>query len=191
MTWDFTLARPVEALGAAAELPMDNEAFAQFYERSARQLWAYIARTSRDPGLADDLTQESFVRFLAARRPGFSRADEGEIASRKYLFRIATNLLRDHWRRPRQSSIEELPEEIFAEESREDQADAQAILGRAMAGMTMRDRQLLWLAYGEDYSHKEIAEIMGLASASVRILLFRARRVVAVELHAMNAGRKV
>jgi len=49
---------------------------------------------------------------------------------------------------------------------------------------------MLWLAYGEDYSHKEIAEIMGLASASVRLLLFRARRVVAAELRALDAGRK-
>lgn len=185
MTWDFTLAQPVEALGAAAELPMDNEAFARFYERSARQLWAYLARTSGDPGLADDLMQESFVRFLGASRP-----DEGEIASRKYLFRIGTNLLRDHWRRPRQTAIEDVPEEVFAARSLEGEADARAVLGKAMAGMKMRDRQLLWLAYGEDYSHKEIAEIMGLASASVRLLLFRARRVVAAELKSMDAGRK-
>jgi RNA polymerase sigma-70 factor (ECF subfamily) len=184
MTWDFTIARPVEALSAAAELPMDNEAFARFYERSARQLWAYLARTSGDPGLADDLTQESFVRFLAAARP-----DEGEVNSRKYLFRIGTNLLRDHWRRPRQSSIEELPEEVFAQRSREAEVDTQATLVRAMAGMKLRDRQLLWLAYGEDYSHKEIAEITGLASASVRLLLFRARRVVADQLRALDAGR--
>ena len=185
MTWDVTLARPVDPLAATAELPMDNEAFARFYERSARQLWAYLARTSRDPGLADDLMQESFVRFLGAGRP-----DDGEVASRKYLFRIGTNLLRDHWRRPRQSSIEDVPEEAFAVRSLEGEADNRAVLGRAMAGMKMRDRQLLWLAYGEDYSHKEIAEIMGLASASVRILLFRARRVVAAELRALGAGRK-
>ena len=190
MTWDFTLARPVEPLAATAELPMDNEAFARFYERSARQLWAYLARTSGDPGLADDLMQESFVRFLAAARP-----DDGEVASRKYLFRIGTNLLRDHWRRPRQSSIEDVPEEAFAARSLEGEADARAVLGRAMRGMKLRDRQLLWLAYGEDYSHKEIAEITGLASASVRILLFRARRIVAAELRAMDlrapdAGRK-
>src|SRR5580658_7838555 len=123
MTWDFTIARPVEPFAATAELPMDNEAFARFYERSARQLWAYLARTSGDPGLADDLMQESFVRFLAASRPGFSFQDGGEVACRKYLFRIGTNLLRDHWRRPRQSSIEEIPEEAFAARSLEGEAD--------------------------------------------------------------------
>ncbi len=45
---------------------MDNEQFAAFYARSARSLWAYLARVSRDPALADDLMQESYVRFLCA-----------------------------------------------------------------------------------------------------------------------------
>jgi RNA polymerase sigma-70 factor (ECF subfamily) len=153
---------------------MENDAFAGFYERSARPLWAYLARVSGDPALADDLMQESFVRFLcAALRP------EGEVAGRRYLFRIATNLLRDHWRRPRQASIEEMPEEFFAASSAAAQADSQAILGPALALMRPRDRQLLWLAHAEGYTHKEIAEVTGLASASIRLLLFRARRKIA------------
>jgi RNA polymerase sigma-70 factor (ECF subfamily) len=48
-----------------------------------------------------------------------------------------------------------------------------------LALMRPRDRQLLWLAHAEGYSHREIAEITGLASASVRLLLFRARRKIA------------
>ncbi len=157
------------------ELPPDalmgNEAFAGFYSRSARPLWAYLARVSADPALADDLMQESFVRFLCATRP-----DDGEVAARRYLFRIATNLLRDHWRRPRQASIEDLPEEFFASVGISEQSDSRILLGPALAKLTLRDRQLLWLAYAEGYSHKEIAEVTGLASASIRLLLFRARR---------------
>ncbi len=45
--------------------------------------------------------------------------------------------------------------------------------------MRPRDRQLLWLAHAEDYSHREIAEITGLGTASIRLLLFRARRKIA------------
>jgi RNA polymerase sigma-70 factor (ECF subfamily) len=45
--------------------------------------------------------------------------------------------------------------------------------------MRPRDRQILWLAYAEGYSHREIAEVTGLVSASVRLLLFRARRKMA------------
>jgi RNA polymerase sigma-70 factor (ECF subfamily) len=150
---------------------MDSDAFAGFYERSARPLWAYLARASADPALADDLMQESFVRFLCA-----SLHEEGEVASRRYLFRIATNLLCDHWRRPRQTSIEEIPEELFASSADSGQTD---LLGPAFAAMRPRERQLLWLAHAEGYTHREIAQITGLASASIRILLFRARRRIA------------
>lgn len=179
MTWESIL--PNALAGDAprtAELPMDSDAFAGFYERSARPLWAYLARVSGDPALADDLMQESYIRYLAASRPASLQA-EGEVAGRRYLFRIATNLLRDHWRRPRQASIEEIPEEFFAATASSAQSDSQAVLGPALKQMRPRDRQLLWLAYAEGYTHREIAEVTGLASASIRLLLFRARHKIA------------
>jgi RNA polymerase sigma-70 factor, ECF subfamily len=158
----------------AVQQPMDNDAFAGFYERSSRALWAYLARVSGDASLADDLMQESYVRLLCA-----AHACDGEVAGRRYLFRIATNLLKDYWRRPLQASIEETPEEFFTARSDAAQLDSQAVLGPALAAMRPRDRQLLWLAYAEGYSHREIAEVTGLASASIRLLLFRARRKMA------------
>lgn len=187
MTWETAFLNSIAGNAAPAadllrELPaethMDSDAFAAFYGRAARPLWAYLARVSADPALADDLMQESFVRFLVASKPEFSLAD-GEVAARKYLFRIATNLLRDHWRRPAQASIEEIPEEFFADPDRTAQADSQAMLGPALAQMRPRDRQLLWLAHAEGYSHQEIAQITGLASTSIRLLLFRARHKIA------------
>lgn len=187
MRWEFVLPnsiagnRPhaqVLAAGLPAEMLMDSDAFAAFYQRSARPLWAYLTRVSADPALADDLLQESFVRLLCAWRPELSLAG-GEVAARRYLFRIASNLLRDHWRRPVSASIDELPEELLAATDRSAQADSQAILGPALARMRPRDRQLLWLAHAEGYTHGEIAQITGLASASIRLLLFRARRKIA------------
>jgi RNA polymerase sigma-70 factor (ECF subfamily) len=175
MRWESTL--PNVLAGEAAELactPMDNEAFAGFYERSARPLWAYLARVSGDPALADDLLQESYVRFLCAAHP-----TDGEVAARRYLFRIATNLMKDHWRRPKTSSIDEVQDERLHVHDRSAQADSAAMLGPALEQMRPRERQLLWLAYAEGYSHHEIAGITGLASASIRLLLFRARRKIA------------
>lgn len=180
MSWETTisnaLAGKAEGLAAdAAPASMDNEKFAAFYARSARSLWAYVARVSRDPVLADDLTQESYVRFLCATVP-----QEGEVAARRYLFKIATNLLRDHWRKPQSASLEEMPEEVFAARcGGAVQTEMQVMLTPAMAQMRPRDRQLLWLAYAEGYSHREIAEVTGLGSASIRLLLFRARRKMA------------
>jgi RNA polymerase sigma-70 factor (ECF subfamily) len=165
---------------------MDDEAFAGFYERSARALWAYLARTSGDPALAEDLMQESYVRFLCA-----TRREDGEVAARRYLFRIASNLLRDHWRRPRAASIEDIPENFFARNGDAAQSETQMMLGPALAQMRPRDRQLLWLAHAEGYSHSEIAEVTGLASASIRLLLFRARRKIARLLGEPQGGREL
>ena len=187
MIWDYSIAR-LET-GAAAQnvaQPMDSEAFAAFYQRSARSLWAYLARVSGNPALADDLMQEAYLRFLGA-----SHLPDGEVACRRYLFRIATNLLHDHWRRPRTSSIDELPETLFAVGDGSAASDAQVMLGPALAQMRPRDRQLLWLAYAEDYTHNEIAEITGLRSASIRLLLFRARRKVAQLLRNQSSAGRV
>jgi RNA polymerase sigma-70 factor (ECF subfamily) len=114
-------------------------------------------------------------------------------------------LLRDHWRRPKSSSIDEIPEEFFACASNSGQSDSQAMLTPALALMRPRDRQILWLAYAEGYSHREIAEVTGLGTASIRLLLFRARRRIAHllrnpsqaapkpaanEMNHLNAGRQ-
>lgn len=167
-----------------AATAMHNDAFAAFYERSARPLWAYLARVSGDAALADDLAQESYVRFLCA-----DAVLDGDVAARRYLFRIATNLLKDHWRRPRSASIEELPAEYFRQQSHAGHVESEAVLGPALEQMRPRERQLLWLAYAEGYSHREIAQITGLASASIRLLLFRARRKVARLITGQAEGR--
>jgi RNA polymerase sigma-70 factor, ECF subfamily len=194
MSWEFTLPDAMlhtstggaEDAAHGAELAMDNEAFAAFYSRSARPLWAYLARSSADPALADDLMQESYVRFLCAGGAP-SLAKDGEAAARLYLFRIGTNLLRDYWRRPRATSIEEIPEEFFAAHGDAAQTDAEIQLEPAMRQMKPRERQMLWLAHAEGYSHREIAKVMGLNAASIRLMLFRARRKIAALLRARAA----
>jgi len=158
----------------ADELPMDSDAFAGFYQRSAPGLRAYLTRVSGNHALADDLVQESYLRFLCATCP-----EGGEVNYRRYLYRIATNLLRDQWRRPRATCIEDVPEQLLAARDGLSRIDSQALLDPAMAQMRPRDRQILWLAHAEGYSHREISEITGLSAAGIRLLLFRARRKIA------------
>ena len=171
MSWHQAVLEGQPEAIAVVQPAMDNAQFTAFYERSARPLWAYLVRCSGDPALAEDLMQEAYVCFLGATQPA-----EAESAARRYLFRIASNLLRDHWRRPKASSLEDLPESFFATCASAEEMALQQQLARAMAQMRSRDRQILWLAHAENYSHQEIAEITGLATASVRLLLFRARK---------------
>jgi RNA polymerase sigma-70 factor (ECF subfamily) len=147
---------------------MDEDKFPAFYEATARPLWAYLVRVSRDRDVADDLLQESYCRFLTAKLPAMNEAE-----CKSYLYRIATNLLRDRWRR------QEREPEAAKPDIGESGFETRAELRQAFQELKPRERQLLWLAYVEKFSHNEIAGVTGLRSGSIRLLLFRARRSLA------------
>jgi RNA polymerase sigma-70 factor (ECF subfamily) len=51
-----------------------------------------------------------------------------------------------------------------------------------MGRLKPRERALLWLAYAQGSSHREIADVLGLKAGSIKLLLFRARRKLAAML---------
>ena len=158
-----------DSLANVTDPGVSREAFRLFYDRTSRPLWAYLLRVSGRRDVADDLLQESFCRFLAADLPEMDAAE-----SRSYLFKIATNLLHDRWRR------REGPEPVpAAAKAREEDPEMRTDVRRALDQLKPRERQLLWLAHVEGFDHKEIARLMGLKAASIRVLLFRARRGLA------------
>ena len=175
----FTDAQTVAALAATADEPlqMDEEAFRGFYDRTSRMLWAYLERLTGDRQSADDLLQESYYRFLRS-----EAALDGEAHRRHYLFRIATNLVRDRIRRSRTRPTplaQEYVEAAAAPGVPQAAVERRLDLTRAMSQLKPRERALLWLAYGQGATHREIAQMVGVTHASVKPLLFRARRKLA------------
>jgi RNA polymerase sigma-70 factor, ECF subfamily len=144
------------------------ERFRKLHDQTARPLWRYLARCSGDPALADDLLQESYMRLLAT-----ETQDLEEAHMRNLLFRIATNLLRDHWRHEVRCAAAPLDQEPARRDGTK--LETRVDLSRLLEELVPRDRQLLWLAYAEGSSHREIAEAVGLREASIRPMLFRAR----------------
>lgn len=151
---------------------MDESRFEEIYGQMARPLWLYISRMSRSESLADDLLQETFIRFLG--KPIY---DESGVKA--YLYRIATNLVYDHFRRTKRENnwvggseqIEDIAIEAASNEGRE--------MMQHFHQLKPRERSLLWLAYVEGFDHKEIAEVMRINALSVRVLLYRARKQLA------------
>jgi RNA polymerase sigma-70 factor (ECF subfamily) len=170
---------------AAAEFVMDEEAFRAFYDRNARGVWAYLVRLTGNRNSADDLLQETFYRFLRA-----AADHDDETHRRNSLYRIATNLARDARRRSLLrpaawlggDSIERMPADGAENSRRETPELRRAFLSQAMGLLKPRERAMLWLAYAEGASHREIAKILGLKPASMKPLLFRARRRLAALL---------
>src|SRR5215831_10656693 len=171
-----SLANPADQAG------LNREAFRVFYSRTNRSLWAYLMRVSGRREVADDLLQESYCRFLAAKLPEMDAAE-----SRSYLFKIATNLLRDRW-----PSREVTDAGSTTAQSWEDDPETRTDVRRAFERLKPRERQLLWLAHVEGFDHREIARLTGLKVASIRVLLFRARRELASVLEERSpTGGKV
>jgi RNA polymerase sigma-70 factor, ECF subfamily len=189
MIHDMTLST-VERLGALGReadetLHMDEDAFRAFYDRTARPLWVYLARMTGDTHVADDLLQEAFYRFLRVRA-----TYESDAHRRNYLYRIATNLVRDAHRRRRPEHVV-LEDDAAAPGPRDftQRSDVHTDVTRAMAKLKPRERELLWLAYAEGSSHQEIASVLGVKTGSIKLLLFRARRRLAALLKGSGGPR--
>ena len=171
---------------SCAEFVMDEDTFRAFYERTARGVWAYLARVTGDRQLAEDLMQETFYRFLRA-----NATHDTEAHRRNSLYRIATNLARDARRRSSNRPASVLAGddiESVPSGSRPGAADRIADLTSAMSHLHPRERAMLWLAYAEGASHSEIASVLGLSPGSLKTLLFRARRRLAALLS--SAGER-
>lgn len=166
-----TLEAPL-ALADEDAAGMSELEFRLLYEATARPVLAYLAGITGRRDVAEDLLQEAYCRFLE-RGPVGLPEDE----ARRYLFRIATNLLRDRWRRGEDKRWVEVADAGFQRD-----ADLGIDMRRAMQRLKPRERELLWLAYVEGMSHAEIAGATGLNAMSVRLLLFRARRRAAALL---------
>jgi len=166
--------RPPEDEGTAcAALREDRQAFRAFYERTAPSIRAYLRRKTSDPDVADDLLQETYARYLSAEAPSMDEAQ-----TMQYLYRVATNLVIDRWRRAdvERRAFEPRPAETARAPA---PVDLRQDLAAALDRLPPRHRAIVWLAYVEGYSHREIAEIVGVKPASVRVLLFRARNRLA------------
>ena len=171
--------RPSSAEEAATFVSMDEEAFRAFYDRTSRPVWAYLSRLTGDPHAADDLLQEAYYRFYRA-----GATHETEDHRRNSLFRIATNLARDHSRRLRRHPDVPLndPEEyatLLADGNVADRSEHRTDLGRALSTLKPLQLELLWLAYGQGCSHDEIAGVTGVKADDVKSILHRARRKLA------------
>jgi len=147
---------------------MDQHEFTVFYNETAPGLRGYIRRVSGEGESADDLLQETYLRFLRARPAVDDRA-----AMKAYLYKTATAAIYDRWRKQRRERLWSL---AFRFHEEAPPAAGSGDVTRCFQKLKPRERALLWLAYVEGYAHNEIAGTLDLNEKSIKVLLFRARR---------------
>jgi RNA polymerase sigma-70 factor (ECF subfamily) len=171
------------ALAAAAG---DRTALSEFIRSTQADVWRFVARLA-DPGIADDLTQETYLRVLPA-----LATFEGRSSARTWLLAIARRVVVDRIRhdasRPRLSGANwgVITDSLLAATSQVSALEAEELLGH----LEPDRREALVLTQLMGFSYAEAAEIAGCPVGTIRSRVARARAdlVAAVERQRAETG---
>jgi RNA polymerase sigma factor (sigma-70 family) len=192
------VARPGEGspVGPASDADLiarsirDPDAFTALFERHWEDLYRFCL--NRTGGSGEDIAAEAFRVAFDRRR----RYDQSYRDARPWLFGIATNLVRDHFRAAAREE-EKLERSAALERGAESEGGIGSLergllgpeLAAALAGIPPGDRDALLLMAWADLSYEQIAEALGTPIGTVRSRISRARRRVREHLAAGNEHR--
>jgi RNA polymerase sigma-70 factor (ECF subfamily) len=157
---------------------VNRDLVANLFDRYRLPVYRFLRRLLRDDGVAEDLTQETFVRAMGSHY----HADGRE---RAWLFQIARNLARDHVRAAsRRPAIVEL-----TEVTRGGDFTCAADLDAALAAVAEEDREVFLLKEIGGLSYSEIAVACDLTPDAVRSRLHRTRLILRAALRPPASAR--
>ncbi len=152
----------------------DRGSFAGLVHRHGPAVHAYLSRRAGRQ-VADDLLTDVWLRAWRAR----ATYDVGRPDPRPWLYGIARNTLRAHWRRRSDHATAEflLTEDPWpGVDDRLDAGRLRQVLATALAAMGEEQREALLLVAWEGLTPAEVALSLGIPPSTVRSRLLRARR---------------
>jgi RNA polymerase sigma-70 factor (ECF subfamily) len=152
----------------------DADALGELYDQYAPLIYAYLYRRVHDAQLAEDLTSEAFVRVIQA----IQSEQFWHTSFRGWLYRIAHNLVVDHYRKQPPAPMLALDERLVAVQGDPDSALAEKLsrqgLLAAISQLTPDQQQVLVLRFGQQLAAREVAEVMDKTVGAVEALQHRA-----------------
>ena len=167
---------PAASTDAALAAAGDRGAFERLYRAHVGQVYSLCARMVADRALAEELTQDVFVR--AWEKLSLFR---GEAQFGTWLHRLAVNVVLNRRRvdGTRRSRFEDTDEEAdFAHAARVSQPGDRMDLEAAIATLPPGARRVFVLHDVEGYTHEEIAGQLGITSGGSKAQLHRARMLL-------------
>jgi RNA polymerase sigma-70 factor (ECF subfamily) len=174
-----------------AARPLQAGEVERLYRQHGPKLLQFIRRQVGEAAVAADLLQDVFVRLL---RAGAQLRGDGGM--RAYLYRTANSVIAEHYRvrglrrtvplgtEDEEDSSDGPPGNLQAQEDAAGRSETRSRVERSFGRLGVRDRTLLWLAYVEEMSHEEIGNVVGVGTASVKVLLSRSRARLSAALSA-------
>ncbi len=155
----------------------DASRFGELFDRHFAEINRFVARRV-GASLADEIAAETFVQAFRSRH----RYDSQSADARPWLFGIATNLTRRHWRSERRrlrayarTGVDPIYEDPADVIGRVDATVAAPNLAAALGSLSAREREVLLLFAWAELSYEEIAVALGIPTGTVRSRLSRAR----------------
>jgi RNA polymerase sigma-70 factor (ECF subfamily) len=150
----------------------DAVAMRDLYRRYSAHVYAVVRRIAGEDALAEDWSQEAWIRVFRA-LPGF----RGQAKFSTWLHRVAVNSALQGRRKVMRHADREvqLQPVLAAAASPRGQVFLRARLERAIERLPDRMRQVLVLHDVEGYTHEEVGEMLGVTAGTSKSQLFKAR----------------
>ncbi|MEQ1876011.1 MAG: RNA polymerase sigma factor [Bdellovibrionia bacterium] len=157
----------------------DQAAFRELYEAHKEAIMSFVYQMVRNSNLAEELTQEVFLRVYRDRQKY-----EATAGFRTYVFTIARNLCLDHLRSPK--SKEEFLEDYQIEAIEGDSEADQALLQRTdrsqieecLEKLKPEQKECLLHRTVSEMSYEEIGQVTGLSLPAVKTHIFRGKEAL-------------
>ena len=142
------------------------------FMRYQKQLYNYFLKCTLDQDESQDLTQNTFIRAMKYRK-----SYQADRVFRVWLFQIARNLVKDHFRaarlqRERFESQDDLPDPADNEID-EEQQEREEKLHKALGLLPPEKRELLVMGKFQGMKYEEIARIRDMSVSAVKVQIHR------------------
>ena len=147
----------------------------EIFERYAGRIQNYFYQMTADRFISEDLTQNVFEAILRSRH---NYKEEGSF--QYWLFRIAKNVLTDHFRSKKYRNNVRLGEIDVPDNGikypDEDLSHNSKRLSKALNLLKSEHREIIILTRFENLTYKEVSEIIGISETGVKARVFRAMK---------------
>jgi RNA polymerase sigma factor (sigma-70 family) len=144
------------------------------FERYNKRIFNFLARMTMSKMLAEDLTQNVFLRMIKYR----SSYREGN-KFHSWIYQIARNVFSDHYQMHKNKfagfvDVEKIGDVIMDKEDSMEQDEREKILHRSLALLNEEQRELLVLTRFQQLKYEEVAMIMDTTVANIKVKVHRA-----------------
>jgi len=147
----------------------DQRAFEQIYLQHKDKMYSYCLYVSKDKQLSEDVVQESFTRLLSLD----DNADNIQSPA-NWLFICARNLILNHLssRKSEENNVASMTGIVTESMSTE----TRLFIDEVLSQLESEERALILLREYQQFTMKELAEMLDTNESSVRVRLFRIRQ---------------